>query len=87
MNLVRALELNDLDARVADLIVHLGAVENFTHQINRRVRRHVAKIFPRGVGRVNRALDTVAEAELLGELHREVAGGQHAAVRADAPLR
>ena len=75
---------DDLDAHVADLVVHLGVVDDFAEQINRRVRRVVGKIFPRGVGEVNRALDAVAEAEFLGELHGEFAGGKHATAGADA---
>ena len=38
----------------------------------------------RRVGEVNRALDAVAKAEFLGEFDREVAGGEHVAVGANA---
>ena len=42
------------------------------------------KIFSRGVGQINGALDAVAKAEFLGELDGQVAGGKHVAVGADA---
>ena len=80
--LIRRLGRNDLDAHVADLVVDLRVVDDFAEQINRRVR--IGKVFPRGVGEVNRALDAVAKAEFLRELHGEVAGGKHAAAGADA---
>ena len=82
--ILRRLGGDDLDAHVLNLVVHLGVVDDFAEQINGRVRRVFGKIFPRGIGQVNRALHAVAKSEFLRELHRQAVGGQHAAVGADA---
>src|SRR5579862_5069095 len=70
-----------IDAHVADLVVDLGVVNDFAEQVNGFFGR---KIFSRGIGKVNRALDAVAKAEFLRELHREAVRGKHATVGADA---
>jgi len=56
-------------------------VNDFAEQVNGFFGR---KIFSRGIGKVNRALDAVAKAEFLRELHREAVRGKHATVGADA---
>ena len=83
-SLVGGLGRDDLDAKVLDLIVNLGVVNDFAQQINRGLRRDFGKMFARRVGEVNGALDAVTKAEFLCELDGQVAGGKHAAVGADA---
>ena len=75
---------NDLDAQIADLIVHFRVVNDFAEEIDRRVGRDLGKIFLGGVGEVNRTLDAVTKAEFLREFDGELARGQDAATGANA---
>ena len=70
----------ELDAHGADLVVDLRVVDDLAENIDRLLGKDLA----RGIGQVNGALDAVAEAELLGELDGQVAGGKDMPAGADA---
>ena len=70
----------ELDAHGADLVVHLGVVDDLAEDINRLIGKDLAG----GVGQVNGPLDAVAEAEFLGQLDGQIAGREHMAAGANA---
>ena len=67
-------------AHVGDLPVHLGVVDDFAEDEDALVRKN----FPRRVREIDGALDAVAEAELLREMHGHAVHRERAAGGADA---
>src|ERR1019366_10464431 len=57
-----------LDAHGADLVVDLRLMDDFAENINRLQREDFAS----GIGQIDGSLNTIAEAELLGELDGQV---------------
>ena len=68
-----------LDAHGADLVVHLGVVNDLAENIDRLLGKDLA----RGVSQVNGPLDAIAKAELLGELDGQIAGRKDMAAGAN----
>ena len=71
---------NSDDAQAADLIIHLGIMNDFAEQKNRLVRVSPA----RRIGQVNGAFDAVTKAKFLGEFDGQITCGKDVPVGANA---
>ena len=58
------------NSHLAQLIVHLGVMDNLAQDVDRLVRKH----FSGGICEIDRPFDAVTEAKLLRQLHRHSPG-------------
>jgi hypothetical protein len=70
--------IDEVDPHVPHPLVHVGIVDDLAHQVDLPVRELHGGL----VGVVHRPVHAVAEAELLGQLHGDVAEGGACALAA-----